>query len=125
MSASLQVEGARQLRRTLKEAGDDLSDLKDVYGAVATLVAWRGQATAPRRSGKLSQSVRGNRAASKSVIMAGTAKIRYAPAIHWGWPRRHISANPWLSQAAQSTEGQWTELYAQGVQEVLDGVVGA
>lgn len=125
MSAALEVRGARELRRGLKAAGDDLADLKDVNGAVATLVAWRGQASAPRRSGTLSRSVRGNRAAGKATVLAGTARVPYAPAIHWGWPRRHIDANPWLSRAAQATEPQWTQLYLEGVQHVLDQVHGA
>jgi hypothetical protein len=120
----MQVDGARELRRTLKQAGDDLNDLKDVHAAVGRLVAERAQATAPRRSGKLAASVRANRAASGSAIVAGRASVPYAGPIHWGWRRRRIEPNPWISEAAQATEPQWVAVYTDGVQAVMDNVNG-
>lgn len=126
MTGHVQVTGARQLRRDLKAAGDDLSDLKDVYAAVASLVAARAQATAPRGkgrdSGRLAGTVRGNRAAGRAVITAGRASVPYAAVIHWGWKRRGITAQPWVSAAAQATETDWVRLYVDGVQAVLDRV---
>jgi hypothetical protein len=122
--AHLEVEGGRSLRNSLKQAGDDLEDLKDVYGAVATLVAWRGASLAPQRSGTLSRSVRPNRAAAKAQVIAGSKRVPYANPIHWGWHRRHIKPSLFLTRAGQQTEPEWTDMFVKGIQEILDRVEG-
>ena len=118
------ILGARELRRTLKQAGVDMNDMKDVNAAVANLVVGEARSRAPRKSGALAASGRGNRAVGKAQIIFGGARLRYAGPIHWGWPARGIRARPFASEAAQSTEPQWTELYLQGVQTVIASIRG-
>lgn len=125
MATEVRVEGLRELRRELRQAGDDLSDLKDANAKVARLVADKAAALAPRRSGALAASVRGNRAAGKAQVAAGGARVPYAGPIHWGWPARGIEARPFVSDAAQQTEAQWLDIYTHDVQRVLDRVRGA
>jgi hypothetical protein len=123
--AHLEIEGGRALRASLKQAGDDMEDLKDVYGAVATLVAWRGVSLAPRRSGTLSMTVRPNRAAARAQVIAGSKRVPYAPPIHWGWHRRHIEPSLFLTRAGKQTEPEWTDMFSRGIQDILDRVEGA
>jgi hypothetical protein len=120
----VEVRGAKQLRKTLKAAGDDLGDLKDVNQAVGNIVVQTASGMAPRRSGALAGSIRASRAAASVTIKAGSARVPYAGAIHWGWPARNIAANPFLSNAATSTETAWVALYESELDKILDRVEG-
>lgn len=123
-AVSLEVEGLKRLRKDLRAMGDDLSDLKDVNASVAQLVAARASARAPRRSGRLAASVRGNRALSRATVLAGKAAVPYAGPVHWGWPSHGIAANPFMSEAAQETEPVWVELYRRGIEKATEKVAG-
>src|SRR5215468_8032398 len=97
--------------------------MKDVHGQIAQIQATAGQSLAPKRTGMLAGSIRPTRQAARVVIKAGGARVPYAAVIHWGWPAHGITANPWLSRAAQQTEPTWTTVYADGVQKILDTVM--
>jgi phage gpG-like protein len=125
MPAQIQVKGARELRRTLKRAGVSIEDLKDANAAAGSIVVAAGRTTAPRRSGRLAGSIRASRAAASATVRAGGASVPYAGVIHWGWPGHHISARPWLSEAATSTESAWLAAYEAGVEKVLATIKGA
>lgn len=120
-SAGIRVDGARQLRRSLKRAHPDLIDqLKAAHASVAGVVAARAKPTAPVGvTGRLSASVRPGATKTAAVVRAGRSTVPYAGVIHYGWPRRNIKAQPFLSDAAQTTESTWTTLYAQAVDDVL------
>lgn len=121
----LTLVGAGNLIRTLRAAGASLADLKALNKAVASTVVAAGRGTAPRRSGRLGASVRAGSTQKAAVIRAGKGTVPYAQPIHWGWGRRHIQAQPWLSHAAQSTEPTWQAQYREGVEQILDSIEGA
>jgi len=118
----LEVRGARQLRDAMKEAGMSLDDLKPVHGRAAAVVAAAARSRAPVRSGRLAGSVRSSGTRRAGVVRAGRARIPYAGPIHWGWPRRHIAANTFLTDAAAATEPVWVEMYVHDVEQLLDRV---
>src|SRR4029077_550589 len=120
----VELEGGRRLRSTLKKAAGDLDDLKDVHAQVAAMVSAKAAATAPRRSGRLAASVRGSKAAGSAVVRAGGARVPYAGVIHYGWPRRHIGPQPFLTAAAHATEPAWTQVYLTGLDRILSHVQG-
>lgn len=120
----VRVEGARELRRTLKRAGDDMADLKDANNRAAAIVAQWASVTAPRRTGALGMSVRPNRAVGRARVTGGSAAVPYAGPIHWGWPRRGIAAQPFIAEAAVATQPAWEPAYRDDVQKVLDRVKG-
>jgi hypothetical protein len=122
---TVEVVGGRQLRASLKAAGDDLSDLKDAHAEAANVVATTGRVTAPRRTGRLGSTVRGTGTKTQSVIRAGYAAVPYAGVVHWGWPAHNIKAQPWLADAAASTEPRWFPVFVAEVQRILDRVKGA
>lgn len=123
--AGVRIEGLDVLVRTLKRAGDDLSDLKDAHAKAGQTVAAAAAASAPRRSGALASSVRAARQAKRARVLVGNARVRYSGPVHWGWPARGIAANPFVSEAAQATESRWTKDYVDDVQHALDKVKGA
>ena len=125
----LKIEGGRQLRRTLREAGDDLTDLKDANAQAASIVSNRAKSWAPARTGRLQSSVRSSGTKTAGIVRAGNNRkskngVPYAAPIHWGWKSRNIKANPFLSYSAQATESTWIRLYEQLVNKTLSKVKG-
>lgn len=128
--AGLQVEGARQLRASLKRAGVSLQDLKDAHAEVAALVATRSKPEAPvgvggPHPGQLRDSTRSSGTQSAAIVRAGSAGVPYAGPIHWGWPNRHIVAQPWLYDAAANTQTAWLATYLRAIEAVVDTIEGA
>lgn len=121
-AGTVRVEGARELRRALKQAGEDLDDLKDANQAAGKIVLEEAEPRTPRRTGRLATTGRVNRAAGKANVSYGNAKVPYAGPIHWGWPARHIAAQPWVLEAAEASQPKWVQAYSDAVQKVLDKV---
>lgn len=122
---TVRVEGLSRLRRGLRDLGDGVDDLKDANARAARIVATAAAARAPRVSGALAGTLRGNRAAGRASVMAGRASVAYAGPIHWGWPARGIEANPFVVDAAQATEGLWLSGYEADIDDLVDRVKGA
>lgn len=120
----VKVEGLSQFVRAMKAAGVDVMDLKDANQAAGNTVLPSATARAPRRSGALAGSGRANRAARGAVIRFGSARVPYAGPIHWGWPARHIAAQPWVATAAESTEPRWSQTYLDALGTIIDTIEG-
>lgn len=120
MAGIVEVDGGPQLRRTLKAIGSDLGDLKAVHNDVAAYVTEAARGRAPVRTGRLAGTLRGTGAKTVATVRAGYAKVPYAGPIHWGWGRRGIRSNPFLTLAAAETEPVWVEIYTAGVQGLID-----
>lgn len=126
MADQLRVIGGRNLRRTLAKAGIDLAELKATNAKVAGIVATRGRGMAPvGPTGRLAGSVRPSGTKTQAVVRAGFARIPYAGPIHWGWPKRNIEAQPFLSEAATATEATWQDVYMTFIDNVINQVEGA
>lgn len=121
---ALRVEGARQLRSTMRRAGADMRDLTAVNREVADIVAGAGKGSTPYRTGRLAGTVRPGATQTMALARAGGARTPYANPIHWGWYRRGIKPQPWLSQAAQSTEPIWFARFEAGISRLLDKIKG-
>ena len=118
------VEGARQLRRTMKAAGISLQDLKDAHREAAELVKREAEPNAPRRNGTLAASMRAAGTQSAAIVRVGGARVPYAGPIHWGWEARHIAAQPWVAEAAEDTQPSWEQTYLDAVQVVIATIEG-
>lgn len=130
-----EVEGGRQLRQTLKQADEQLADLKRAHAEAAQIAAEASAQLAPRRSGKLAATIRSSGTKTAGIIRAGRKSVPYAAPIHWGWNTRPsarrgwrggtIDANPFLSTGAKDSEGRWIRVYERHVAEALEKVKGA
>lgn len=122
----VRVEGLRRLQRELKAAGADLGDLKDANAKAGRVVADEAGRRAPRgATGRLAGSGRASRAAGRAQVVFGSAAVPYAGPIHWGWPERGIEAQPFAVDAAESTRGEWLDVYADELQRLADRVGGS
>ena len=120
----IKVEGARQLRATMKRAGDDLSDLKAANAAVAGIVAPIAAGAAPVRTGRLAATVRPSGTRTAAIVRAGRSAVPYAGPIEFGWPGHNVTAQPFIVPAAHDTEPQWTEVYWTAVNRIIDRIRG-
>jgi hypothetical protein len=118
----VEISGDDRLNRTLDQAGDRLTDLRDPNRAAGDTIAARAAQLAPRVSGILAASIRADATPTEAVIFA-TAP--YAGPIHGGWPARNITAQPFLTDAATDTEPAFLEAYGRHVATTLDHVKGA
>lgn len=113
------LEGATSFRRTLSSAQDEINDLRDIHRQAGDIIL--AAARAPRRTGRLASSARITVTAKAARISYGVA---YAAPIHWGWSSRNITPQPWLVDAAKSTESQWVKSYEKHVDGTLGKIKG-
>lgn len=135
-SAGVQIVGGRELRRSLKAAGEDLGDLKAANTEAAQIAARASADLAPRGpTGRLQASIRGSGTKTAGIVRAGKKSVPYAAAVHWGrnyWPnathsRRTPSkaaAQPFISDGAKNSEGQWLPVYERAVEAAIQRVQG-
>jgi hypothetical protein len=107
----------------LKAAGIAVQDLKDANRQVADIVL--EAARPPVRTGRLAGSGRAAGTQAAAIVRAGGARVPYAGPIHWGWGARNIRANPWVQEAAESTEARWAAEYQQHIDAIIRAVEGA
>ena len=135
----VKVDGARDLRRTLKKAGVDIrADLKKAHKSSADIVLSRARTLCPVAPvsmtsavpGLLRDTLRGAGTQTAAIIRGGnnrkTAKgVPYAGPIHWGWHKRNIKPNPFLARAAAETESSWITKYTAHMNDIVDTIKGA
>ena len=131
----VEVAGARQLRSSLKKAGESLDDLKASHKEAASIAARASADLAPRVTGKLSRTIRAAGTASAGIVRAGSKAAPYGPAVHWGrayWPnknhtratRSYVRAQPFISEGARNSEGQWLPVYERALDDSIQLVQG-
>jgi phage gpG-like protein len=98
------VEGLRQLVRELEGLGVEVGDLKDAFGNIARRGAEVTKGFVPQRSGRLANTVRGNRAKNKAVVTVGKASAPYAAVINYGFPARSIKGAGFVPQTDRVME---------------------
>lgn len=122
------VEGAARLRKTLRESGDDLGELKAANRRAAATVAQHAAMLAPKRTGRLARTVRASGTNTFGVVRTGNGRksggVPYAGPIHWGWPARGIEANEFVTEAAQTTEPIWLQNYVAEMNTAIKKVKG-
>jgi hypothetical protein len=117
-----QVDGARQLRRDLKRAGREVTDLKAVHRDVAELVI--AAADVPVRTGQLRRALKPVGTAASALVRGGARAVPYGNPIHWGWARRGIAPNPFLLDAADRRRGEIEDRYLTGLDKIIDKIEG-
>lgn len=116
----VRVEGLNRLVRDLQALGLDVDDLKDVFSDIAAEGARLASSFAPRRTGALAASIRGNRSKNKAVVAAGRAKVPYAGAINYGWPRRGIEASLFMQRADEVMRVRAVEMLDDGIKRKIN-----
>ncbi|ALD74827.1 hypothetical protein AN946_10055 [Trueperella pyogenes] len=116
----MNVKGLRETIRALEAAGAATTDMKDLMHEIGLIVTRSAASHVPVRSGRLARSLRAGRGKTKAVARSGSARVPYAPIIHYGWPARRIPARPFLSDAVQREENSVIETLITGLGEIID-----
>lgn len=118
MSApAVQVEGAREVRATLRKLGQGTKDMSQVHRKVAALVIGPAQGRTRHQSGKLAGSYRVKASAAKAAI---SSTVVYAPVQEFGWPRRNITPSLALTGALEAERTAIVDAYQAYVTELVD-----
>lgn len=119
----VRVEGLSSLRLAFVRAGGDLKEWKAVNKDAAGVVVPVARSGAPNVSGRLARTVRAGATQKAGIIRVGNnTNTPYAGPIHFGWPARNIKAQPFATDAAQSTEPAWLLVYERRVDQILNKI---
>ena len=117
----VQVDGLRPLLRDLERAGADVEDMKDGMSEIADYFADYAQrpSVLPRKSGRLANTARGNRAKGSARVTIGRASVPYAGPIVYGWPRRNIRPSGALEKMDREANSVGFDMLEQAVETVM------
>lgn len=128
----VQVEGARELRASLRRLGADVNDFKATHAKVSSYVGAEGAGRAPRRTGTLAATWRPGQAATQATVRFGGAVAPYANPVHWGTGPRpgkrgphNIRPSLFAVNAAHDTEPTWVPWYLDELNRMVAKVRGA
>lgn len=120
------VVGQKRFVQTMRKAGADMQELKDVNRQAADIALPAVRSLAPRgKTGRLAFSVRAGATQKAGVIRAGRKSVPYAGVINYGWPARRIKPRLFVNNGVASTEGAWQRLYKQFIDRTMSQIKGA
>lgn len=96
----IDVQNLRENVRALEEIGLEVADLKAAFSSIAKEGAEKAAEFAPKLTGTLAGDIRGNRAKSKAVVIAGRTSVPYAGPINYGWAARNITGAFFMQKAS-------------------------
>lgn len=111
------THGLRELRRDLRAIDRQLPrELgKSLKGAAERVVLPRARSEAPRRSGRLADSLR---VSARGTSVAVRSRLPYAGPIHWGWPAHNIEPRPFIETAADGAGERFVDELGDGLEEL-------
>ena len=127
----VRVEGARQLRSTMRKAGVDMQRMKSAHGKVAKVAEGGVLAQAPRNTGQLASTIRSSGTTTAAIVRAGYKRTPYAGPNNWGWRqgavglRGSFEGNFWMNKGAKNTESAWLQVYYTEIEKILGTIKGA
>ena len=114
------VKGLKETIQALEQAGAATDDMKDLMHEIGMIVSRSASSRVPVKSGRLQRSLRAGRGKTKAVARAGSARLPYAPIIHYGWPARKIPARPFLADAVTREQHHIVNTLIEGLGEIID-----
>lgn len=123
---ALYVVGQKRFVQTMRKAGADMQELKEVNRRAADIAKPEAAARAPRgKTGRLAGSIRAGATQKAGIIRAGRKTVPYAGPINYGWPARNIRPRTFVNDAVASTESQWAKEYETFVKKTMNQIKGA
>lgn len=113
---TVEVEGLNKLLKALEKLDAEAKDdFKEIGLKVGKFVADRARGEAPVRSGNLIKTIRPVSTRRGAKIRAGSARVPYAPVIHFGWRKRNIQPNHFLYRAVDKSVDEAVTMYMDEV----------
>lgn len=117
---SVKVDGLNKTLTALQRAGVEVADLKDAMSAIAAEGARLASGFAPKRTGRLAATVRGNKAKAKAIVIAGRARTPYVGAINYGWPNRGIKPALFMQRADKALADKAVDMLEAGIDRAIE-----
>jgi phage gpG-like protein len=117
MAEEIRITGVQQVKDTLNKLGDAIKSNEELNKELSTTLAQKASAMAPRLTGALASSVKGNPSAEKAQILAGSNAVVYAGVQEYGWPEKNINAQPYLRPAVYNNLGYIIEKYNDSIEK--------
>lgn len=129
----LAVEGAAELRRTMKRAEHDVGELRTVHREVAEIVADEARRNPPEDpftpdGVHIAKTIRATATRTRAEARAGNnTKVTYGPTLHYGayGSRPRAETQPFLTDAAHDSEADWLPVYERHMTRIIDRIHGA
>ena len=119
MAEEITITGVKEVIDTLNKLGKDLESNEELNKELSSTLSQKASAMAPRLTGALASSVKGNPSAEKAQILAGSAAVPYAGVQEYGWPEKNIQAQPYLRPAVYNNLGYIIEKYNESIQKAI------
>jgi hypothetical protein len=116
---SVSISGLAEVQSALDKVEKDLVDMLELNKELSEDLAKKASALAPRLTGALASSVRGNPSAEKAEILAGGPGVPYAGVQEYGWPLKNIQAQPYLRPAVNNNMGFIVEKYKNYIDNTI------
>ena len=116
---TISIQGVKEVTDSLNKLSRDLKSNTALNKELSTTLSQKASAMAPKATGALASSVVGNPSAEKAQIIAGSAAVPYAGVIEYGWPKRNITAQPYLTPAVHNNMGYIIEKYNESIKEAI------
>jgi hypothetical protein len=118
---SVNVVGARELRKKLRKLGDDLEDMKAVHLAAAELVADEAERRVPVKTGTLRMSIKAAGTKTKGKVRAAsTGKSKpYGARQHWA-QQKGKPGDQFIYKAMGAKGRDVVKLYHERVDALVD-----
>lgn len=114
----IRVEGLAKTLKALSAAGTASEEMRDLMHSIGNIVVSAAHPPVGP-TGRLAGSVRAGRGKTKAVVRAGGARVPYAGVIHYGWPARGISPQPFLVSALYATRSSVFGALDAGISDLL------
>lgn len=115
-----EILGLREVQRDLNKLGNDTkNEMKETHKEAAEVVVMGAKRLVPYRTGALAASIRALATKSSGRVRAGSASVPYAGPIHFGWPARAITPNPFIYDALDDRRDDIRELYEERIDELI------
>ncbi len=122
---ALMVVGQKRFVQTMRKAGADMDELKDVNREAAEIALPAVRNLTPRgQTGRLASSLRVGATKRAGIIRAGRKAVPYAGPINYGWPARRIRPRLFVNDGVASSESQWQQIYKEFIEKTMDQVKG-
>lgn len=118
---AIEVTGAKEMKRLIRRINKQelREEMKEANHNAAKIIADEAADRAPKRTGRLAQSIRANKALAYGAVKAGSAaRVPYAGPIHYGWPARGIQAQPFIHEAIDARLGDARKDYEEAIRKL-------
>lgn len=111
------IQGIDQAKAAINDLAKTLEKNLSLNKELSETLAQKASAMAPRLTGALASSVKGNPSEEKAQILAGSAAVPYAGVQEYGWPSRNISAQPYLRPAVNDNMNYIIAKYEDSIRQ--------